>query len=184
MKHYKRMLNIPFVKMVKKAEERAIRSLLEGKYRRALDIGCGFGYYLNLLEERAETVVGCDISRQIEHSSANLTLCNAVNLPFKKDSFDLVLMIGVLDFYKNADVFLDEAVRVCNGTLIVTFPIKGLLSFLSGLFWKIHGLEIHGKEKVEIQELITKYLHENSIESVSSKTFLVRGKVKGVNFQI
>jgi ubiquinone/menaquinone biosynthesis C-methylase UbiE len=94
------------------------------RYARALEIGAGTGYFtLNLL--RAGVVaegVATDISpgmlRKLEDSARELGLrvdtqaCDAVELPFEDDSFDLVFGHAVLHHLPDLDAAFHEFRRV------------------------------------------------------------------------
>jgi ubiquinone/menaquinone biosynthesis C-methylase UbiE len=102
-----------------------------GPYPRALEIGAGTGYFsLNLLQERVIGGATCtDISvgmlETLERNAAALGLevetaaCDASELPFEDDSFDLVLGHAVLHHLPDLDRAFAEFHRVLapGGTL-------------------------------------------------------------------
>ena len=104
-----------------------------GRYERALEIGAGTGYFsLNLL--RAGVVrqaVATDISpgmlRRLERSAAELGLvvetaaCEATELPFEDDSFDLVFGHAVLHHLPDLDLAFREFRRVLRPGGVVAF---------------------------------------------------------------
>jgi ubiquinone/menaquinone biosynthesis C-methylase UbiE len=103
------------------------------RYSRALEIGAGTGYFsLNLL--RAEVIrdaVATDISpgmlAKLERSAAELGLpietaaCEASELPFDDDSFDLVLGHAVLHHVPDLDAAFREFRRVLRPGGVVAF---------------------------------------------------------------
>jgi 2-polyprenyl-3-methyl-5-hydroxy-6-metoxy-1,4-benzoquinol methylase len=68
--------------------------------KNVLDLGCSFGAYgLFVLEGGAKIVVGVDLNKRFLICSKldKLFLADTQNLPFKDPSFDIVLMIEVLE---------------------------------------------------------------------------------------
>ena len=102
-----------------------------GPYARSLEIGAGTGYFsLNLLQAGAIGEATCtDISpgmlETLERNAAQLGLdvetaaCDAADLPFDDDSFDLLLGHAVLHHLPDLDASFAEFMRVLKpgGTL-------------------------------------------------------------------
>jgi ubiquinone/menaquinone biosynthesis C-methylase UbiE len=96
-----------------------------------LDLGCGGGTYVRYLASLGHKVVGIDYSINcLNRASAadkdrtSIYLGgDAYDLPFYKESFDLVVAIGVLQALDNPKRALDEMVRVLRtkGILVVEF---------------------------------------------------------------
>ena len=109
------------------ATERVISSLVP-QGARVLDLGCGDGALLDLLQrERGCTGYGVEISdgnvlqclrRGVDVIQLNLDEGLAL---FDDDSFDVVLQIDTLQNLRNAEVMLRETARV-GRTGIVAFP--------------------------------------------------------------
>lgn len=70
------------------------------------------------------------------YASLNLFAADAYNLPFKDETYDLIVASDVLEHLDNAGIFLDEINRVLtdNGSLVGTVPnawdSTGLISLL------------------------------------------------------
>jgi len=84
-------------------EERAVLELLPALAgRRALDLGCGSGRYLQVLARQgARLAVGCDLSAEMLQQASGkghrLVRANALRLPFAAGAFDVIvcgLMVG------------------------------------------------------------------------------------------
>jgi len=136
-------------------ESKALESLLdqiESPCHRALDLGCGQGYYLRkLLIQRAEEVVGLDISpamlAQIElpnviarQGDFTSPLCG-----FSADyKFDLLFCAGALEFAPNPQTVIENVGQLLRpgGHFILLAPRKGLLSLGYQAFHRSHGLPI------------------------------------------
>jgi ubiquinone/menaquinone biosynthesis C-methylase UbiE len=102
-----------------------------GPFERSLEIGAGTGYFsLNLLQTGVVAEATCtDISpgmlRALEHNAGELGLevrtaaCDAAQLPFDDDSFDLVLGHAVLHHLPDLGASFAEFMRVLKpgGTL-------------------------------------------------------------------
>lgn len=93
-----------------------------GQPERALDLGCGPGWYAKALEERGTWVVPTDLSHgQLRHARSTIgdpfrgTVADACVLPFADESFDLVYAVNSLHHLPDRDAqahALDEIVRV------------------------------------------------------------------------
>lgn len=89
---------------------------------RVLDCGCGTGYYLNFIKRNLTVnfdLVGIDISRTALQKAANwslnkthLGMCDAELLPFKDESFDVVLSLATIEHVISPENYLEECFRV------------------------------------------------------------------------
>lgn len=93
-----------------------------------LDLGCGTGKMLKVLKQFGETT-GLDSSHKaIAHAKAKavgkVVFGDAAKLPFKKDSFDVVTAMELLEHIKDDSGALREWRRVLKpgGVLFVTAP--------------------------------------------------------------
>jgi ubiquinone/menaquinone biosynthesis C-methylase UbiE len=109
-----------------------------------LDVGCGHGRGLTELAARAwrGRVVGADPSELmievaaqrnrplIEAARVDVVLATAESLPFPDGSFDKVLCVHVLYFWKDLDVSLREIARVLKpgGRLAILFRTRADLA--------------------------------------------------------
>jgi len=99
---------------------------------RVLDVGCGTGALLNELREKADYVVGVDISSEALdfcrlQGHENLVKADGASLPFKDEEFDIITAIGVIEHISDDKRFLSELQRVLkkHGRLILltsSFP--------------------------------------------------------------
>lgn len=114
----------------------AVRTLLPAAGGRALDLACGTGRGLLLLDGGADLIVGVDgtlamlgrAATQLADRRGTICLCNANSaaLPFADATFDLVTRLNFFHLFpdlKDKRAFLDEIGRVLrtNGTAIVEF---------------------------------------------------------------
>lgn len=105
-----------------------------------LDIGCGRGFLLKKLKEKAKKgsrFFGLDISSKLcdiakeNNPDAEITRGDAENLPFEDDFFDFVFMTEVLEHLIDYNKSLKEAKRVLkkNGIFIVSVPNRDWLQY-------------------------------------------------------
>ncbi|MCX6639904.1 MAG: class I SAM-dependent methyltransferase [bacterium] len=99
--------------------------------KKILDVGCGDGYLLSQLQDRANQAYGVDISikallrtRVKIGESVNLFQAFADKLPFKDNSFDGVVSAHTLEHVKSLPEAVAELKRVCSGRLIILVPVQ------------------------------------------------------------
>ncbi len=94
---------------------------------RLLEVGCGTGCWLSLLDEQGYRVFGLDFSdgmlRQARRRRPGLRLCRgqAERLPFADGQFDLLLCVNALHHFGAPEQFIAGARRVLRpgGTLAI-----------------------------------------------------------------
>lgn len=104
-----------------------------------LDVGCAEGYYMKLLPKRAKNIppdlpllAGLDIARDYllkakkDGHNASWVVGDIHTLPFKADSFDLVLCAEVLEHVLHPERAFDELMRVTNKFLLITLAGENL----------------------------------------------------------
>lgn len=107
-----------------------------GAARAVLDVGCGNGAFLAALAAPgvARRVVGMDLSTEMLHvaqhralATVDLVRADAMALPARTETFDLVFMSHVLLLIANVDAYLAGAQRVLRpgGTLVATVGASG-----------------------------------------------------------
>jgi len=110
--------------------------------KKALDIGCGTGAWLQVLSDNGADVCGIDISeRAIEAArrrlpQAGLHVGPAETLPYEDDSFDIVTCLGSLEHFLDQPMALREMARVArpDGRILVLVPNAGFLTYRLGLY--------------------------------------------------
>lgn len=92
-----------------------------------VDIGCGRMPYRRELEPLVTSYTGVDhpqVSKLYKSSKKPEVLADAKKLPFKDNSFDIALLLQVLEHVDYPDKAIKEAARILkpNGILIISIP--------------------------------------------------------------
>jgi SAM-dependent methyltransferase len=98
--------------------------------RDLLDVACGSGYALPLIARHARTVTGCDRDpTNIRDSRKALPdgsffICDAENLPFPQNSFDVVACLEAIYYFQRWQAFVHDMGRLLRsgGTLVMSWP--------------------------------------------------------------
>lgn len=122
-------------------------------FKRVLDVGCGVGNNLNILQ-RYGTVIG------IDNSSIPLEFCiktgfnkcvqaSAADLPFEDEVFSIVAALNILEHVENDEKIIQELKRVCRrgGTVLI---ITSAFPFL----WGSHDEASHHKRRYKKDSLM------------------------------
>jgi uncharacterized protein YbaR (Trm112 family) len=124
---------------------REVEKLLAGRrYPRIANIGCGHGFELDYLSRLGSNVTLVDISpKSLERASARArklglqvdAVCSdAENLPFRDNSFDLVLTHHSLHHLANPMAGLEEMLRVAKSRVAFFEPARGVMRSLVRVF--------------------------------------------------
>ena len=119
---------------------------------RALDLGCGEGFYAEYLKEKGYFTIGVDNNNEmLERASGKydelLNLDVQKRLPFRDNYFEFILALEVLEHLENPVYTIKEINRVLkkNRRAIISVP-NGLLNFEFFLQGHTHVLKKrHGK---------------------------------------
>lgn len=93
-----------------------------------LDLGCGESPYFNLFKPKANRYIRTDWTDSLHKLDGIQVYSSALNLPFKRETFDTVLCAEVLEHAFSPERVIEEIIFVLRkgGTAIVTTPF---------LFW-------------------------------------------------
>lgn len=116
-----------------KAQTELFLNLLDKKYGKVLDVGCGKGYfsYLGAKHKKFIHCYGCDTFfdyqiKEIKKYAKSVTYkpIENNNLPFAHNSFDLVFSMDVIEHINDDINMLKENIRVCRqgGEIIIGTP--------------------------------------------------------------
>jgi len=103
------------------------------KNGRILDIGCGSGTYQKTTGK--SSYVGCELNRQslkkaTKSPNANYICADATHLPFKDNSFDIVLCSEVLEHLNSPLKAIKELARASKKVIVLTFPDEKVMELL------------------------------------------------------
>ncbi len=99
--------------------------------KKVLDIACGTGYGVGMLQKKASFVVGVDIDADAVNQARNecsgkagVLLGNGIGLPFASETFDVITSFETLEHLERRLEFLGELHRVLKsgGWLLLSTP--------------------------------------------------------------
>ena len=136
-----------------------------------LDVGCGTGYITEKISSYGKPVTGCDVSFEriitAEKYCKNKPVSFIQNdknfLPFKNNSFDLIVCLEVLEHVKEYENLLEEIKRTLKDYLIISVPNEPffrMANFLRGKNVKRWGNDIdhiNFFNKKSLKNLLEKY---------------------------
>lgn len=119
------------------------KALQDYEFKKVLDAGCGDGEIGKMLQiERRVNVHGVDISRKgvdlANKKGLHAKVADiSVHIPFRSNTFDLVISSETIEHVLNPDIFLKEIYRVLKpgGIILITTP--NLSSWLNRLIMLI-----------------------------------------------
>lgn len=118
-----------------------IASLAPRSGETVLDVGCGTGYFTRALAHKVDgDVMGVDIklewvthAHRRDHKTASYGVADGRDLPYRDNSFDLVVSITALCFIDEEHSAIKEMVRVARRRIAI-----GLLN-RNSLLWRKRG---------------------------------------------
>ncbi len=161
----------------------AINALEISANNKVLEIGHGSCQHLPLILEQSENVgfYGLEISETmkaeaelknkayLKNQIVQFELYDGENIPFPNNSFDKVMTVNTLYFWKNPEAFLEEIYRVIkpNGVFVIAFAQKQFMEDLPFV-----------KEKFQL------YDNQDLVELVQQTNFKlieIKDKIESVN---
>lgn len=111
-----------------------LRSLIPPD-KKVLEIGCGYGFFLEMIGKYSGQAVGIEkyldpAGSVLNNKDIKFVKADAVKLPFRNESFDFVYSVDVIEHIDNDSEFVKESLRVLkkNGTIIIGTPNRDRLS--------------------------------------------------------
>lgn len=123
------------------------------KSKKFLEVGCGLGYFSQKALSKKAQVTGVDVGKNLisickkKMPKGKFVLASALDLPFKDNSFDIVLCTEVIEHVEYPEKAINELIRVTKpkGKILITTPNKLFKPFFSLL--SIIGVRpYHGNE--------------------------------------
>lgn len=89
-----------------------------------LDLGCGDGYFTDLLKRKDNRVVSVDIDKKNIIRNSLFIIADAQDLPFKSHIFDQIVLTDVLEHIQNDKKSVEDIDRILkkNGSIALTIP--------------------------------------------------------------
>lgn len=104
-------------------------NLLNGHEKTALDVGCAYGYGIEILKSLGYCAYGIDISKHSVKQAkkrikpAHFLVCDVQkNLPYKERTFDLITCFEVLEHLQTPLKAIEKMYFCCKDILIYTTP--------------------------------------------------------------
>lgn len=93
--------------------------------KRILDVGCGYGEHKKAIKGKAK-IYGLDIDKYALTEQKRIVCANAKKIPFKRNNFETVICVDVIEHIDKDNEVIQEIRRVLkkNGKLIITVPNK------------------------------------------------------------
>lgn len=108
---------------------------------RILEIGAGKGRMVRVLKRTGvKAEIHCvDLNAYVQQSSPYAVMANAINLPYRSDSFDLSYSLGVIEHFPETALAIREHIRVVRpgGHILITTPHLSPYTLLRFLVWLI-----------------------------------------------
>jgi len=136
-----------------------------------LDVGCGRGYWLNILAEKRPKLelTGIDILEHVPLDDAKYVQGSAEKLPFPDNSFDIVFSAHTIEHVRDPQAMVSELKRVAREQVIIITPkqrpYKYTFDMHLNFFWFEFELpRLLGLEKYKLQNLNGDWVYVGSIE--------------------
>jgi 2-polyprenyl-3-methyl-5-hydroxy-6-metoxy-1,4-benzoquinol methylase len=157
-----RLIKRYVLEVLKWGSEVSESNLLSGKGKTALDVGCAYGYAVDVLESYGYDATGVDISKYSTKQAkktcpTNFVVCDVQkNFPFKNKVFDLVTCFEVLEHLTHPLEAIKNMFMSCGQIMICTTPNKAVerpIKEIVGDFDKTHiSLRVPWEWKEHIQK--------------------------------
>jgi len=108
-----------------------------GRFKKALDVGCGIGFFIPILASLADRVTALDYTGDVLEYARFMTGKRDIkntdfiegdikSLPFDDKSFDLIVCMSVLEHFQNLAGPIGELKRILapGGFLVVGYPTE------------------------------------------------------------
>ncbi len=166
-------------------------NLLNGRGKRALDVGCAYGYTSCVLADLGYETLGTDISswgtKQAKCCGGEFMVCDAQNLlPFREGAFDLVACFDVLEHLPRPQKALEGMFGVCGDVLVATTPNRKVEKLLRTLTRDYDETHVSVKSSSEWEELAAQTLQAENlvVESFYDVPVQLGGKLFFKSFNV
>ena len=123
------------------ASNQSQRNLCEGSNKKAVDVGCAYGYVTSLLNQLEYDSAGLDISKYALRVGERVDRIegDAENLPFKSDVIDVITCFDTFEHLIRPTLLLKESYRCLRrgGVLIIENPVANPIDIISDRLHKM-----------------------------------------------
>jgi anaerobic magnesium-protoporphyrin IX monomethyl ester cyclase len=158
----------PLVRLINwKKLDYVLSLLISRQGQRVLDFGCGNGVMLPTLSGICNNVVGVDLyttaALRMKHelglSNVLLVTANGMKLPFRDDSFDVVLATSVLEHFRELEKAVAEIVRITRqgGSLLFLSPTENMFYRFGRWFFRYKKPEDHYYSAKDIEDILERF---------------------------
>ena len=117
---------------------------------RVLDLGAGRCYIAREIETRLALPVTCVDVKSLGQTELPVMLYDGIDLPFAENAFDCALLIYVLHHCNRPIRVLKEAIRVCQGNIVIFEDDESFLRKPQDFFYNsLHGVDTPFNFKAE-----------------------------------
>jgi 2-polyprenyl-3-methyl-5-hydroxy-6-metoxy-1,4-benzoquinol methylase len=172
--------------VLKWASEASKEDLLNGKGKRAVDVGCAYGYTSQVLAELGYATFAFDVSswgikQAKKEKNADFLVCDArAELPFKADTFDLVTCFDVLEHLEHPERALEGMFNVTRGVIVCTTPNRKVEKAIRKITRDYDETHINAKSPSQWESCIKTNLACSNLQVDAFHDFA--GKFRGKTF--
>lgn len=151
---YDRLLRLPVYSQIRRSEEETLEGFFQASFRpgdSVLEVGPGTGRYTVEFARRVSDVTAVEhspemvtqVCRRLEREGVDN--CAVIEGEFVataiEPTFDVVAIIGVLDYVGDPATFLGKAAKLARRELVFTTPYCGTLAKLHRLGNRVRGID-------------------------------------------
>ena len=180
------MIKRHFSEVLDWASRSAGFDFFDGTGKKALAVGCGYGYEVEVLASLGYDACGVDISKYgVKRAKENFLLADFAvcdvqeGLPFGAESFDLLTCFGVLEHLTYPVRALENMFAVCKDAIICTSPNRLVEKPLKQITRDVDETHINVRSREEWRRMINGKLGNRflKIEPFFDASFRVSGKL-------
>jgi 2-polyprenyl-3-methyl-5-hydroxy-6-metoxy-1,4-benzoquinol methylase len=152
------------LEVLKWASKGTPEDLLNGKGKKALDVGCAYGFTTRILAGLGYDPCGVDVSTYGTKQGKNLgdsqfVVCDAqAFMPFTAETFDLVTCFDVLEHLIFPEKAIVNMFNVCKGAFVITTPNRKVEKPIRLLMHDYDETHISVKSPLQWENSITEIL--------------------------
>jgi len=176
----KQLVERHILEVLKWASKTMNINLLNGVGKKALDVGCAYGYTSGVLAGLGYNVCGIDVSRWgIEQakrfSRCQFLVCDVQTaLPFTVEAFDLVTCFDVLEHLPSPEKALLGMFEACRDALIFTTPNKKVEKQIRKLMGDYDDTHVSAKSPPDWKGCITRNFAPKELRVAAFHDFALR----------